>query len=145
VGVVLVDHGSRKAASNDLLLRLVAAYKAATGRQVVHAAHMELAEPSVDAAFDACVAEGASLVVLSPYFLAPGRHWQEDLPALAAAAAARHPGVRTLVAAPLGEHPLVTTILEDRVAACLAAVEGGPICDVCVDTGRPGCGGLAAV
>ena len=63
VGVVLVDHGSRKAESNDQLvraraastsascasrrtaaaqLRLVDAYKAHTGRAVVHAAHMEL-------------------------------------------------------------------------------------------------------
>ncbi len=66
------------------------------------------ASPSISDAFDACVADGAATVVVSPYFLSPGRHWQEDLPALAAAAAARHPGVRYLVAAPLGLHPLVS-------------------------------------
>ena len=66
------------------------------------------APPTIGEAFDACVADGARTVVVSPYFLSPGRHWQEDLPALAAEAAARHPGVRYLVAAPLGLHPLVS-------------------------------------
>ena len=66
------------------------------------------APPTIADAFDACVADGASTVVVSPYFLSPGRHWQEDIPTLAAAAAARHPGVRYLVAAPLGLHPLVS-------------------------------------
>ena len=135
VGVVLIDHGSRKAESNEQLHGLVALYKAQTGRSVVHAAHMELASPTLADAFSACVADGADTVVVSPYFLSPGRHWQEDLPSQAAAAAAQHPGVRFLVAAPLGLHPLVTQILESRLTTCLATATtaddalGG--CDVC--------------
>ena len=35
---------------------------------------MELAEPSIEQAFDKCVAQGATFVVVHPYFLAPGRH-----------------------------------------------------------------------
>ena len=74
------------------------------------------AAPSIADAFAACVADGASTVVVSPYFLSPGRHWQEDLPALTAAAAAAHPGVRYMVAAPLGLHPLVSQV---RRVLCL--------------------------
>ena len=72
---------------------------------IVEAAHMELAEPSIGTAFDRCVAAGAATVVLAPYFLGPGNHWDRDIPALAAEAAARHPGTRWLVSAPLGPHP----------------------------------------
>lgn len=43
VGVVLVDHGSRKAESNDMLVHLVSLYKQHTQRRIVHHAHMELA------------------------------------------------------------------------------------------------------
>ena len=43
VGVVLVDHGSRKAESNDMLVHLVSLYKQHTRRKIVHHAHMELA------------------------------------------------------------------------------------------------------
>ena len=75
------------------------------GLDNVEAAHMELAEPSVGTAVDACVATGATTVVIAPYFLWPGNHWDRDIPALAAEACDPHPGVRHLVAAPLGPHP----------------------------------------
>ena len=63
--------------------------------RTVQPAHMELAEPSIATAFDACVAAGATTVVVAPYFLGPGRHWDSDIPALAAAAAAVIPGSAT--------------------------------------------------
>ena len=94
------------------------------------------ASPTIADAFAACVADGASTVVLSPYFLSPGRHWQEDLPALAAAAAAPHPGLRYLVAAPLGLHPLMPQLLESRVSTCLEHAAGrAEACDFCRSTG----------
>jgi sirohydrochlorin ferrochelatase len=94
------------------------------------------AHPTIAEAFAACVADGATVVIISPYFLSPGRHWQEDLPALAAAAAAAHPGVRYLVAAPLAQHPLVCEVLEARVRHCLAHDAGqAPACDVCRSAG----------
>ena len=69
--------------------------------------------------------QGRPLVVIAPYFLWPGDHWDRDIPALAAEAARRHPGVRYLVAAPLGPHPLLADIVEDRVDRCLAHARGG--------------------
>jgi len=98
---------------------------------------MELAEPSIGAAFDACVDQGANTVVIQPYFLGPGRHWDRDIPELAGEAAARHPGVRYLVTAPLGPHPLLMQIVDDRVRQCVAHANGDqPECDLCVGTGR---------
>jgi sirohydrochlorin ferrochelatase len=117
--VILVDHGSRRPESNDLLLEVVAAYRRHSGLPIVEPAHMELAEPSIAAAFDRCVAHGARRVVVVPYFLAPGKHWNEDIPRLAAAAASRHPGVEHIVADPLGLHPLMLQIVDERIAAAL--------------------------
>eukprot|EP00898_Chlorokybus_atmophyticus_P000080 jgi/Chlat1/1072/Chrsp110S08637 len=54
-------------------------YKAHSGRTLVETAHMELAEPSIATAFDICVARGARTVVISPYFLSPGRHWHTQI------------------------------------------------------------------
>jgi len=120
LGLVVVDHGSRLDASNRLLLDLVAVLRGELRLPNIQPAHMELAEPTVEAAFDRCVADGARLVVLFPFFLLPGRHWTEDIPRLAAAAASRHPGVRVRVAEPLGLHPLMTELIRVRVAECLA-------------------------
>lgn len=136
-GLVLVDHGSRRTASNELHEQTVRAWRESSGYPIVEPAHMELAEPSIGAAFDACVAQGATTVVVQPYFLGPGRHWDRDIPELAGEAAARHPGVRYLVTAPLGPHPLLMQIVDDRVRQCVAHANGdAPECDLCAGTGR---------
>ncbi len=107
VGLVVVDHGSRRHEANTWHEEFVRGWNDVAGYRAVEPAHMELAAPSIGDAFDACVGAGCDVVVVAPYFLWPGRHWSEDIPALAAAAAARHPGITYLVAAPLGPHPLL--------------------------------------
>ncbi len=136
-GVIIVDHGSRRGESNDMLLEVVRRFAAESHYKIVEPAHMEIAEPSVAAAFDRCVERGATRVVVMPYFLLPGKHWHQDIPNLTAAAAAKHPGVEFLVAAPLGLHPLIAEVIKSRVEHCVkhAAGEAGE-CDVCAGTGR---------
>ena len=132
IGVIVVDHGSRRRESNDMLLKVVALFQQHSGYAIVEPAHMELAEPSVAAAFDRCIHRGARLIVIHPYFLLPGRHWKRDIPALAAAAAQKHPGIPFLVTAPLGLHPLMAEVMSQRIEYCLSRLRGdaGP-CEVC--------------
>jgi sirohydrochlorin ferrochelatase len=89
---------------------------------------MELAEPSIETAFARCVERGAKTVVVFPYFLLPGRHWNDDIPRLAAAAAENHPGIRYLVTAPFGLHPLMAEIMQQRIAHCLRIHAGRSRC-----------------
>mmetsp|Transcript_37226 Transcript_37226/g.44993 ORF Transcript_37226/g.44993 Transcript_37226/m.44993 type:complete len:201 (-) Transcript_37226:349-951(-) len=132
VGVIIVDHGSRREASNDLLLDFVEMYQKQTGRDIVEPAHMELAKPSISDAFEACVSRGADTVVISPYFLSPGRHWKQDIPTLASEAASQHPDVSYLVTAPIGIHPLVAEVIDERIQHCLDHVSGKTSrCTVC--------------
>lgn len=49
-GIVIVDHGSRRKASNDMLLDFVELFRRSTDHAVVEPAHMELAEPSIQQA-----------------------------------------------------------------------------------------------
>ncbi|CAI7776936.1 unnamed protein product [Closterium sp. NIES-53] len=64
--------------------------------------------------------------------------WQ-DIPALAAEAAAQHSnGVPFIVTAPIGVHPLVARVLEQRITHCLERVASGDAtsaCDACRDGG----------
>lgn len=132
IGLVLVDHGSRRQQSNDLLDEVAVMFRRISGFELVEPAHMELAEPSIETAFGRCVERGATLVVVCPYFLAPGRHWSQDIPALAKQAAAKHSGVRHLVTAPLGLHEAMATILQDRILQCVQrTLAAGEACDLC--------------
>ena len=88
VGVLLIDHGSRRASSNDRLLELASVYEERSpDHYVVRAAHMEIAAPSIeDGIRDLVETEGVGRIVCHPYFLSPGRHVQEDIPQLVAEA-----------------------------------------------------------
>ena len=136
-GVIIVDHGSRRVESNEMLLTVVRHFAVASGLPIVEAAHMELAEPSIATAFDKCVERGAKTVVVFPYFLLPGRHWHDDIPRLTLAAAASHPGIRHLVTAPFGLHPLMSQVIAQRIEHCLAHGRGkADECDACAGTDR---------
>jgi sirohydrochlorin ferrochelatase len=119
IGVIIVDHGSRREESNELLIEVAQVFRSQTGWRVVEPAHMELAEPTIATAFARCVEQGAQLVVVFPYFLAPGKHWHEDIPHLAAEAAQAYPDVRHVVTEPLGLHPLMMQIIAERIADSL--------------------------
>jgi sirohydrochlorin ferrochelatase len=137
LGIVIVDHGSRLDDANRRHEAFVAEWGEARGLANVEPAHMELAEPSIATAIGACVSAGATTLMIAPYFLWPGSHWERDIPDLVAEACRRHPGVRYVVGAPLGPHPLLGQIVEERIDHCLAHVAGrAPECDVCAGTAR---------
>lgn len=136
-GVVIVDHGSRRAASNEMLEQFVAMFAGLKTRYtIVEPAHMELAEPSIETAIKRCVERGAKRVAVVPYFLSPGKHWQKDIPELTRAAAARA-GVPWVVTSPIGLTPMMADVIDSRLSHCLSRVSGkAEECDSCAGTGR---------
>uniref|UniRef100_A0A1J3K2C7 Sirohydrochlorin ferrochelatase n=1 Tax=Noccaea caerulescens TaxID=107243 RepID=A0A1J3K2C7_NOCCA len=135
--VIIVDHGSRRRESNLMLEEFVKMFKDKTGYPIVEPAHMELAEPSIKSAFSSCVQQGAKRVVVSPFFLFPGRHWHQDIPSLAADAAKDFSGIAYLITAPLGLHNLLIDVVDDRIQHCLSHVEGdAEECLVCAGTNK---------
>lgn len=101
--LLLVDHGSRRAASNAQLEQTAELVRASLPPTCLVAfAHMELAEPTIAASIDALVARGATSIVVVPYFLSPGRHSQEDIPRMVREAASAHSRVSVTTADCLG-------------------------------------------
>ena len=130
--LLIVDHGSRRAESNMFLDGFALNFAQEHDYEIIETAHMELAEPSIGDAFDACVMRGATKVVVCPFFLLPGNHWRLDIPSLTAEAALRHPGVRWLVTAPIGLHSLMGEVLAATVEGCINAASGdGERCKAC--------------
>ena len=113
--ILLVDHGSRRPEANALLEEVAVRIRARVPECVVAAAHLELAKPDVAEGIDSCVAEGATTIVVHPYFLGPGRHTTEDIPAQVRRAAENHPDVRILISKPLGGHDALIDVVLDRV------------------------------
>lgn len=125
VGVIIVDHGSRLDAANEMLHDVVAMFRERTGTAIAEPAHMELAEPTIAQAFARCVAAGAQEIVVLPYFLSPGRHSTSDIPRITAEAAKPFEGVYYRVAEPLGLDERMCEIIKRRVVEALNAESDG--------------------
>ena len=113
--VLLVDHGSRRSEANVVLEELAARLSARLSDRIIAFAHMELAEPTVGQAVAACVAKGATEIVVHPYFLVPGSHSTADIPRLARAALTGHPHVTLRITPPLGLHEKIVEVVLERV------------------------------
>ncbi|NUO64385.1 MAG: cobalamin biosynthesis protein CbiX [Gemmatimonadaceae bacterium] len=110
--ILIIDHGSRRAEANEMLDCVAQLVQAMAGdAAIVRHAHMELAEPSIDAGFAACVAAGATEVVAFPYMLSPGKHSTADIPRLVSEAAEAHPQVRWSVTPAFGVHEKLAELI----------------------------------
>jgi sirohydrochlorin ferrochelatase len=142
-GIIIVDHGSRRDESNQMLEEVTALFakRFSERYEIVEPAHMELAEPSIATAYAKCAERGAQRIVVLPFFLGPGKHWTQDIPKLTADAAIRFPNTKHHVSRPLGIDDLILDLLAKRVDQC---VEEHFLCDACRGTLRSGESSVAA-
>ncbi len=111
--LLLIAHGSRRAASNDEVRALARELQRRADGQFdrVVPAFLELAEPSIPDGVRECVARGATEIRVVPYFLAAGRHVMTDIPHELAEAAQAHPEASIEISPYLGQHPQVADLL----------------------------------
>ena len=123
LGVIVVDHGSKRDESNIYVQEMARLFQHHADVEIVEPAHMELASPDINAAYQACVARGAQYIVVHPYFLAPGRHWHKDIPELAREAARQHPETSCVVTPPLGIHKSIIDVMATRITDALPSTD----------------------
>ena len=114
VALLLIAHGSRRPEANDDLEYVAARLRERGRYPIVQVSYLELADPGIEAGGALCVSAGAREVILLPYFLSPGKHVVEDLAAARDRLAEFFPGVRFVLADPLGRHPLLLDVIEQR-------------------------------
>ncbi|MFZ3040712.1 MAG: CbiX/SirB N-terminal domain-containing protein [Thiobacillus sp.] len=102
--LLIIAHGSRRAASNDEVRALADAVRAQPGQAFDHVetAFLELAEPSIPAGLAALASKGATDIVAFPCFLAAGTHVAQDIPGAIAEFSAAYPAVKVRMTPHLG-------------------------------------------
>ena len=112
--LLLIAHGSRRPEANADLDHVATAMRDRGRYPIVQVSFLELAEPGIEAGGALCVERGATDVILLPYFLSPGVHAVEDLADARRKLSDRFPEVRFVLAEPLGRHPLLLDVVEQR-------------------------------
>ena len=140
--ILLIDHGSRREAANEMMDCMANLVQAMAGSEVIaRYAHMELAEPSIEAGLRNCVDAGATEVICFPYMLSPGKHSTGDIPRMVAEAAAAYPTLHVSVTNAFGVHeqlaalilaraglPVVNALRADEAAHCWHSSGSGTAC-----------------
>jgi sirohydrochlorin ferrochelatase len=114
-GILIIDHGSVKDEANHMLECVGELVQRMAGERVlVRVAHMELAAPTIADGFEACIAAGATEIVVFPYMLSPGKHSTRDIPRMVAEIAAAHPGIPVQVTAAFGVSEQLAAVVLSR-------------------------------
>jgi sirohydrochlorin cobaltochelatase len=119
--LLAVGHGSKDAASQQVVRALVA--RAATLRPGLRAevAYVDNASPSIRAALTGLAAQGVDDVVVLPLLLTPASHSKTDIAASVQDARRRHPTMRLRYGRPLGPHPVLVDAVAARLVEAAAA------------------------
>lgn len=119
--ILLIDHGSRRDAANEMMDCMANLVQAMAGHDVVvRGAHMELAEPSIAAGVKSCVDAGATELTVFPYMLSPGKHSTGDIPRLVAEAALPFPTLDVRVTSAFGVHEKLAELILGRAGVAVA-------------------------
>lgn len=106
--LVLFAHGARDPRWAEPFEAVAGRVRAAAPCLPVVLAYLELMAPTLAAAVDKLVADGATTVDVVPLFLGTGGHLREDLPPLVDALRSAHPDVTIRLHAAIGEHAAVS-------------------------------------
>ena len=111
--LLLIAHGSRRQQSNDEVVVLAEKLKKNCSQQytIVHAGFLELAETLIPDGIKNCVKDGATEIVVLPYFLNSGRHVVEDIPNIVDETRPEFPDINIKVAQHLGASDLMMDLL----------------------------------
>ena len=116
--IIIIGHGSPKKSANTIQTvcdMVHAAIHPNCSKPCVSAAYLEFGEPSIMGAVEQSIAEGATRIVVHPYFLAAGVHVTKDIPETLDEARAKFPRVEIIYTEPLGMHEKLIEIVKERI------------------------------
>lgn len=119
--LLVMVHGSPRPVANEEMFRVVEVVRQRDVFPIVEVGFMECNEPTIPAAIDACVTQGATRILAVPYFLHTGTHVADDLPTLLEEGQRRYPAVEFRIGPYLGRSDRLTDILAARIAVAQTA------------------------
>ena len=115
LGLLLVDHGSRRPDANAQLLDMAARVGRLQPGVALATAHLDVCAPTIGDGIATLLQQGCDEIRVLLYFLSDGRHASEDIPALVRDALAAHPQVRVSIGGALGPDDVLAELMLKRV------------------------------
>lgn len=111
--IVLFSHGSLLCGAGETLNRVADFMRERLDAPVVEPGYLNYSEPPFADAVEKCVKQGATRIVVAPYFLVAGKFVQVDLKPKLEAAREKFPQVEFHLAAAMKDHPALADAVID--------------------------------
>lgn len=122
--VILLGHGSRVPDAGRHMELVAEGLKRKYGYQIVEVCYMSRLPPHFPETLEKCVDQGATDVMVIPYFLHDGLHLVLDIPEMMQDLAEKYPGVKIVLGKNLGFDDLLVDLVERRIS------DSADLCDV---------------
>ncbi len=120
--LLLLAHGSRSKQSNIEVFNIANKLRNKCSEQykIIHPAFLELSAPLIPEGIKMCVDDGATSILVLPYFLNSGRHVLEDIPNVINETEKLYPEVTIIIAPHIGTSELMEEVLMNSINGALS-------------------------
>lgn len=117
IASILVGHGSIHSDSGKSMIRIAARLREQGIAPIVEAGFLNYNQPTFADAVQKGKTQGATEVIVQPYFLIDGQYASQDLPQLVHTVATTEPALRFTIGETLGYHPALIKLAVKRICA----------------------------
>lgn len=116
--VILIGHGSRVPGAAESMEKVAQALSQTGNYPVVTTCNMSLMKPHFEETLRRAVNQGASQILVLPYFLNEGVHIKCDIPRMMQEVGKAYPEIRLVMGRALGYDGLLVELVGKRIAEC---------------------------
>jgi sirohydrochlorin ferrochelatase len=113
--IILLGHGSRVPDAGNDMEEVAKRLRQKYNYQIVEICHMSRLGPHFPESFEKCVQQGATKVMVIPYFLHTGLHVLLDIPEMMQKEARKFPHVKLILGKSLGFDESFVDLIHDRI------------------------------
>lgn len=121
--ILLLGHGSRLTEANAALKDMAHLVKEMGEMPIVEIGFLQFGKPDFFEGVTACISKGAKKIIVHPYFLYRGRHFEEDITEMVGEAQKRYADIELVLTEPLGAHENIAKVVLERSGKEIKAVK----------------------
>lgn len=121
--ILLLGHGSRLTEANKTLNHIAYMVKEMGNIPLVEVAFLQFGKPDFFEGIFTCISKGAKKVIIHPYFLCKGRHFQEDITEMIQEVEKKYSNIEFVLTEPLGVHENIAKVVLERAGKNIKEVK----------------------
>jgi precorrin-8X/cobalt-precorrin-8 methylmutase len=112
--ILLLGHGSRLTEANKALKQMAHMIMEIGDVPLVEVAFLQFVQPDFFNGVSTCISKGANKIIVHPYFLYKGRHFQEDMLEMIEESRRKYSSIEFVLTEPLGVHENIARVVLER-------------------------------